>query len=162
MTRMLEIQEIMEILRTSVARLRELADAAPPRALEPAGYDEEWSLTAVLAHLRACDDVLGANMIRIVREDHPAWRGMSPRTWQRRSGYHESTFEPAFEAFATGRSALLEALEPLPADAWERTATVTVPPKKLFEYSTRYYGDWLAAHERAHLRHLARTIRSAR
>ena len=160
--RMLEVEEIMPILRTSVAKVRALADAAPPRALEPAGYDEDWSLTAVLAHLRACNDVLGGNMLRIVREDHPAWRGMSPRTWQRKSGYHEWPFEPAFEAFAKGRSELVEVLEPLPMEAWVRTATVTVPPKKLFEYSTRYYGDWLAAHERAHLQHQARTIQPAR
>jgi hypothetical protein len=114
-------------------------------------------VTAVLAHLRACNDVLGGNMIRIVREDHPAWRAMSPRTWQRKSGYHEWTFEPSFAAFSDGRNQLLEVLEPLAPADWERTATVTVPPKKVFEYTTRYYGDWLAAHERAHLRHLARS-----
>lgn len=155
---MLEPEEIVAILRTSVARLRELADAAPPAMLEPAGYEEEWSLAAVLAHLRACNDVLGGNMVRIVREDHPAWRAMSPRTWQRKSGYHETPFEPAFETFSRSRRELLEAVEAFAPADWERTATVTVPPKKIFEYSTRYYGDWLAAHERAHLLHQARTI----
>lgn len=156
MTPMLEVPEIMGILQTSVPRLRELADKAPPVALRPAAYDEEWSLNAVLTHLRACNDVLGGNMLRIVAEEDPAWRAMSPRTWQRRSGYHDWEFEPAFEAFERGRAELLAALEPLPPAAWERTATVTVPPKKVFEYSIRYYGDWLAGHERAHLRHLAR------
>jgi hypothetical protein len=154
---MLEVDEIMAILRTSVDRFRDLAAGATPEELEPAGYEDDWSVTAVLAHLRACNDVLGGNMIRIVREDHPAWRAMSPRTWQRKSGYHEWTFEPSFAAFSDGRNQLLEVLEPLAPADWERTATVTVPPKKVFEYTTRYYGDWLAAHERAHLRHLARS-----
>ncbi len=155
---LLEVPEIMEILQTSVPRLRKLSNIAPSAALLPAAYEGEWTLAAVLAHLRACNDVLGGNMVRIAEEDNPAWRGMSPRTWQRRSGYHDWEFEPAVREFDRGRAELLAVLDPLPPAAWKRTATVTVPPKKVFEYSIRYYGDWLAAHERAHLRHQARTI----
>ncbi len=50
-------------------------------------------------------------------------------------------------------------LEPLPPDAWDRTATVTVPGK-LYEYSTLYYGDWMARHEGSHLKHIARIVKS--
>lgn len=156
MTRMLEVDEIMSILRSTVGRLRELAADAPPRELEPAPYDADWSIAAVLAHLRACNDVLGGNMVRIVTQGHLSWRAMSPRTWQRKSGYHEWQFAPAFEAFVKARAELLAVLEPLAPEAWERTATVTVPPKKVFEYSVRYYGDWLAAHERTHVNELER------
>jgi hypothetical protein len=156
---MLEVDEIMSILRTTVDRLRELAANLAPEQLAPAAYEGDWTVTAVLAHLRACNDVLGSNIVRIVQEDRPAWRAMSPRTWQQRSGYHDLAFAPAFGAFAAARTKLLEVLEPLAPADWERTATVTVPPKKVFEYTARYYGDWLAAHERAHLRHLARTLR---
>ena len=42
--------------------------------------------------------------------------------------------------------------------AWERTATVAVPPNKTYEYSTRYYGDWMARHERGHLGHMRRIL----
>ena len=53
---------------------------------------------------------------------------MSPRTWQEQTDYFESKFPPAFEAFRVQRAELLKVLEPLPADAWERTATVSAPP----------------------------------
>ena len=153
---MLDVDEIIAILRSTAARIDELARDATPHELEPAGYEDEWSITAVVAHLRACNDVLGGAMVRIIREDHPAWRATSPRTWQAKSGYHDWPFGPSFEAFTTGRDELLAVLEPLPPATWERTAAVTVPPAKVFERSTRYYGDWLAQHERTHVKDLER------
>jgi len=155
----LEIGQIMEILTTTVPRLDELIHGVPQERLY-AVTDYGWSVNDQLAHLRACHDVLGGNMLRIVREDHPAWKGMSPRTWQKQTDYFDWQFEPAFEAFRAQRAELLGVLEPLPPAAWERTATVTVPPRQVFEYSTRYYGDWMARHERAHLGHMARILKS--
>jgi hypothetical protein len=152
----LEVVEIMAIIRAGVGRLEEIAAGAAASELDPAGYHDEWTIAAVLAHLRACNDVLGGAMLRIIREDHPAWTAQSPRTWQAKSGYHQVAFELNLEAFRTGRADLLVALEPLPVDEWERTATVKVPPGKLSERSTHYYGDWLAQHERTHLEDLER------
>ena len=148
---------VMDILRTSVPKLAELTENVPQERLY-AVTDYGWSVNDQLAHLRACHDVLGGNMLRIVREDHPSWKGMSPRTWQERTDYFEWKFPRAFDAFRTQRDQLLEVLEPLPAEAWQRTATVAVPPNKTFEYSTLYYGDWMARHERGHLGHMRRIL----
>jgi hypothetical protein len=159
-SRMLAVEQIMEILATTVPRLEALIVGVPESHLYVV-TDYGWSVNDQLAHLRACHDVLGGNMLRIMREDHPAWKGMSPRTWQKRTDYFEWTFVPAWEAFRAQRAELLEVLEPLPQDSWERTATVTVPPRTTYEYSARYYGDWMAAHERSHLKHMARIIAEA-
>jgi hypothetical protein len=78
----------------------------------------------------------------------------------KQAGYFEWKFGPAFEAFREQRAEILEALDPLPREAWERTATVTVPPKKVYEYSALYYGDWLARHERTHLGHMSRILQT--
>jgi hypothetical protein len=153
----LSVGEVMEILTTTVPRLEELTRGVPQQRLHTV-TDYGWSVNDQLAHLRACHDVLGGNMLRIIREDQPAWKGMSPRTWQKQTDYFEWKFPPAFEAFRTQRAELLEVLEALPPEAWERTATVSVPPKQVFEYSARYYGDWMARHERAHLGHMARIV----
>ena len=146
----------MAIVRTTVDHLRDLTADAAAEELEPTAYDHEWSIAAVLAHLRACNDVLGGAMLRILREEQPAWAASSPRAWQAKSGYHDLPFAANVEAFAKGRSELLDVLEPLSAEAWERTATVTVPPKKVYERSVRYYGAWLAQHEGTHVKDLAR------
>jgi hypothetical protein len=153
----LAVSQIMEILTTTVPRLEELTSGVPAQRLY-AVTDYGWSVNDQLAHLRACHDVLGGNMLRIIREDHPAWKGMNPRTWQKQTDYFEWKFPAAFDVFRAQRAELLEVLEGLSPDAWERTATVAVPPNKTYEYSARYYGDWLARHERGHLGHMQRIL----
>ena len=156
-SRVLTTDEITEILTTTVSRLEGLTQGVDEGLYVVTDYG--WSVNDQLAHLRACHDVLGGNMLRIVQEDHPAWKAMSPRTWQRQTDYFEWKFAPALEAFRLQRAELLEVTEALPSEAWERTATVSVPPNQIYEYSTRYYGDWMARHERSHLQHIARILR---
>jgi hypothetical protein len=157
-TPQLTVEATMEILRTTVPRLAELTDGVSQGPLSTV-TEYGWSVNDQLAHLRACHDVLGGNMLRIIREDHPAWRGMNPRAWQTQTDYFDWKFRPAFEAFRVQRAVLLEVLEPLPIAAWQRTATVSAPPGVVYEYSVLYYGDWMARHERSHLRHIARTLK---
>ena len=158
----LAVDEILAILPLTVPRLMELSDGLSSEHLHRPPEPGSWSVNDVLAHLRACNDVLGGAARRIVEEDHPAWRAMSPRRWQRTSGYHDWSFPDALTAFRRQRAELLDLLLPLPAEAWQRTASVAVPPKSVYERSVRYYGDWLASHERAHLRGLPRIIARAR
>lgn len=147
----------MEILRTTVPLLDEMTSGVRRDRLHAVtGYG--WSVNDQLAHLRACHDVLGGNMLRIVREDQPSWKGTSPRTWQQQTDYFSWEFGPALEAFRAQRSELLDVLGRLPPTAWERTATVWAPPNTVYEYSALYYGDWMARHERSHLRHMARIL----
>jgi hypothetical protein len=157
-TPQLTVEATMEILRTTVPRFDELTDGLSQKRLSTV-TDYGWSVNDQLAHLRACHDVLGGNMLRIIRETHPAWRGMNPRAWQTRTDYFDWKFRPAFEAFRAQRTELLEVLEPLPIAAWQRTATVSAPPGVVYEYSVLYYGDWMARHERGHLRHIARILK---
>ena len=158
----LSVDEILAILPLTVPRLTELSDGLTSDHLHRPPEPGSWSVNDVLAHLRACNDVLGGAALRIIDEDRPAWRAMSPRTWQRRSGYHDWSFPEAFAAFRQQRAELLDVLLPLPEDVWLRTATVTVPPKSVYERTVQYYGDWLASHERAHLRGLPAIIARAR
>jgi hypothetical protein len=153
----LTADQVLEIFRTTVPRLDALTRGVAQEQLATV-TDYGWSVNDQLAHLRACQDVLGGNMLRIIREDHPAWPGMSPRAWQKQTDYFSWTFSPAFEAFRAQRAELLETLEASPPEAWQRTATVSVPPGKHYEYTTLYYGDWMARHERSHLRHMARIL----
>ena len=61
----------------------ELTQAAPQKAALHPSPITAWSVNDQLAHLRACHDVPRRHMLRIIRQDHPAWKGMSPRTWQK-------------------------------------------------------------------------------
>ncbi|HEY7701321.1 MAG TPA: DinB family protein [Candidatus Limnocylindrales bacterium] len=157
----LSVDEIMAILRTTIPRLTESTKGLTRTQLHTAPAEGEWSINDVLAHLRACGDVLGGAMQRILDEDGPGWTAMSPRTWQRKSGYHDWEFEPAFAAFADQRRLLLARLDVVSPADWQRTATVKVPPT-VYERTVRYYGDWLAGHERIHVTHMGRLAEAFR
>jgi DinB superfamily len=152
--------EIIAILSGTVARIAELSDGHTEQQLNAEPESGAWSANVLLAHLRACQDVLGGSIVRILREDRPAWKRISPREWHRKSGYNESSFGPAFEAFAQGRAELLGNLDSMGREDWERIALVTVQPNRSLEQTARFFGDWLAGHEQVHLEQIAQTIRA--
>ena len=154
----LTVDEIMAILPETPRRIATLTEGLTSTQLHASPEPDAWSVNDVLAHLRACHDLLGGNILRILAEDTPRWKGMNPRVWIKQTDYPEWAFAPAFEAFKEQRADLLVVLEPLPPDGWERTATVTGMLGETYERSARYYADWLAGHERAHWKHIERII----
>ena len=151
----LTVDEIMAILPETPRQIAALTKGLTPTMLRASPEPDAWSVNDVLAHLRACHDVLGGNVLRILAEDHPSWKGMNPRAWMKKTDYPEWEFAPAFKAFKTQRAELLAVLVTLPRDDWERTATVTGMLGETYERSALYYGDWLAGHERVHWKHIA-------
>ena len=119
MARELTVDEIMAILPETPRRIAALTEGLTPAELRTSPEPGAWSINDVLAHLRACHDVLGGYMLRILAEDTPTWKGMNPRTWMKKTDYPDWEFAPAFEAFRKQRAELLAVLEPLPPDAWD-------------------------------------------
>ena len=148
--RILTVDEIMAILPETPRQIAALTSGASAAQLRAVPEPDAWSVNDVLAHLRASSDVLGGNILRIIEEDHPSFRRVSPRAWLRKTDYPDWEFAPALTAFERQRAGLLAVLGPLPPEDWERTATVTERPGRTVERSVLYYADWLASHERVH------------
>src|SRR3954454_281408 len=148
----------MAILPETVPRIAAMTDGMSEAQLHAAPAPDSWSVNDVLAHLRACHDVLGGSVLRILAEDRPTWKGMSTRAWLRKTDYREWAFAPAFGAFTTQRAELLCVLEALAPEDWERTATVTGMIGETYQRSARYFADWMAGHERTHWRHIAQIV----
>ena len=126
----------------------------------PPNHDE-WSANDVLAHLRACADVWGNCIATIITEDTPTLRAVNPLTWIKKMDYLELDFRPSLRTFATQRADLMAVLEPLPHEGWSRTATVTGAGKPL-QRTVLFYAQWLARHERQHVKqveHIVNTMR---
>jgi hypothetical protein len=149
--------EALALLRENASRVAMLTDGLPAKRLHTAPAPGEWSPNDVLAHIRACCDVWGGNIARVLAEDHPTFPGMNPRTWMKRTDYLQWHFEDASRAFATQREALLATLHALTADAWQRTATVTSYGQSN-ERTLLSYASQLAKHERTHVRQIERTV----
>jgi hypothetical protein len=154
----LTVDEVMAILPETPRRIAALTEGLTPAQLRASPDPDTWSVNDVLAHLRACHDVLGGNIVRILAEDRPTWKGMNPRAWIKKTDYPAWEFAPAFEAFKEQRAELLRVLEPLAQESWARTAQVTGMLGETYDRSALYYADWMAGHERAHWTPIGRII----
>jgi hypothetical protein len=153
--------QILALLAAAPPRLAALTAGLPPERLHTAPTPEDWSANDILAHLRACADMWGGAIDTILAQDHPAFKAINPRTWIQRTDYLSQAFEPALQAFTEQRARLLAVLEALPPADWERAATVAVAGKP-YERTVQYYAQWLATHERSHVKQIARLVQALR
>ena len=160
-TTSLSIEQVLTLLAQTPPRIAALTDGLASAQLQARSTPEEWSANDVLAHLRACADVWGDCIATIIREDRPTLRAVNPRTWIRRTDYPEQEFRPSLQAFTAQRAKLLALLEPLAPEDWARAATVTGAGAVL-ERTVLSYADWLAHHERPHLKQIARIASAQR
>jgi hypothetical protein len=155
---LLAVDQILTRLAEGPKRIAAATAAMTPQQLRTPPGANDWSVNHILAHLRACGDVWGGSIIRILNEDHPAWRAMNPRTWMKQTDYPSLEFAPSYEAYAAQRAELLAVLQRLPPEGWGRTATVTGMIGDVYERSVHFYADSLPRHERAHLRQVERIV----
>lgn len=153
--------QVLALLREHPPRIAALTADLTPAQLRRAPGPDEWSANDVLAHLRSCADVWGNCIHRILDEDTPAIRAVSPRGWITRTSYPELDFGPSFREFEAQRGDLVSRLSALPPRDWLRTARVTRSGKVVTETVLSFAGR-LAEHERHHLEQFARIARTIR
>lgn len=151
------VEEILLALEEGPSRLTAATNGMRPERLQIPPGEKEWSANDVLAHLRACSDKWGGAIERILAEDHPTFRAVSPRTWIRQTDYPEQPFRPSLDAFTAQREALVALLKPLPPEAWSRSATVTGAGRPL-EQTVYSYAEGLARHERTHIKQVVSVV----
>src|SRR5688572_15050531 len=100
---LLPIDQILTRLTEQPPRIAALTADLSSDQLHTAASPDEWSANDVLAHLRSCADVLGKYMMRIINEDKPAFRYVSPRTWMKKTDYPKQEFQASLSAFTKQR-----------------------------------------------------------
>jgi hypothetical protein len=146
----LTIDQVLTQLPDTPTRIAALTDGLTPEQLCATPIDGGWSANEVLAHLRACADVWGGCIVKMVTQDKPTLRVVSPRTWIRKTNYLDLEFLPSLQVFATQRAELLAVLRSLAPEGWSRAATVTGAGAVL-ERTVLFYAQGLALHEGVHL-----------
>ena len=149
------------MLAVMPAQLADLTEDVPPAQLIASPSLGEWSARDVLAHLRSCSDMWGKYISIILNEDRPTFKAVNPTTWIKQTDYCEQEFKPSLQAYTTQRAGLLAVLEPLTPDNWYRTAMVTGAGKPR-ERTVYTYAQWLANHERSHLKQIERLVNTTR
>jgi len=157
----LTIEQILTMLAETPSRIAALAADLTPVQLRAKPNPDEWSANDVLAHLRSCADMWGNCIEVILAQDKPTIRAINPRTWINSTDYPQQEFQPSLRSFAKQRTALLKVLEPLKPKDWSRTATVTGAGKPLIR-TVYAYAQWMASHERPHIKQIARIANTMR
>lgn len=153
----LGVDEVLGMLEDAPKRLAALTKDLPASRLNATPILGVWSVNDVLAHLRSVSDARGEFIRAMLDTPRPTLRAINPRALQRRGDY-EVAFAPSFRAFRKQRASLLRYLKALPRRSWLRTAIITGggPPR---ERTVLFYAQWVAGHERAHVRQLTRALR---
>ena len=151
----LSTQEVLTRLAEQAKAIGDMTEDIRSSRLRGRPHGDEWSASEVLGHLRACADMWGGYIAKILDEDHPTFKAVNPRTWIESTDYRDLDVHVSFRAFARQRAALLRVLRRLPDESWSRRATVTGAgrPRERTVYD---YAQWLVNHERSHLKQLAR------
>lgn len=144
-----EIEETLHLLAETPYRIAALSHGLADGRLQDKSDEESWSVNDILAHLRACADVWGKSIITMMQQDHPTLRYVSPRTWMKKTNYHQLPFYESFAAFVKQREELLRILQALPGEAWARGATFTGTTRGR-EPTILSYAQRLARHENEH------------
>jgi hypothetical protein len=153
--------EVVSLLRENPGQISSVTTGLTPTHLRNRPEPDAWSLTDIMAHLRACADVWGACIATMLAEDHPTIRAINPRGWIEQTDYRDLEFAPSFAAFTDQRNNLLAKLEALSSEQWERSATITGAGAPLTR-TVHFYAQWLARHERSHLKEMARVTAAVR
>lgn len=141
--------ELVEALASTEACLEAVGARLSATRLASAPDAGAWSANEILWHIRATADVYGEHIDRILNEDRPTWRHVSPRARMKKSRYDEQPFAESFAAFATQRAALVSRLGALPPEAWMRTAIVKTGAKQSpLALRERVWG--MVTHEQVH------------
>lgn len=116
-----------------------------------------WSAREILAHLRVCAEVWGGSMRRMIEEDHPTIRYVSPRGLIKRTGYLEHGFRESLQEFTRERASLVKTLSVMDAAGWSRRATFTGTTSGR-DATVLSYARRIVDHELIHLAQLRRTL----
>ncbi len=158
---LLPIDQALAILAETPRRLAVLTDGVAPAQLHAAPAPDEWSANEVLAHLRACADVWGGSIARLLAEDNPTVRAVNPKTWIKQTNYPDLDFHTSLRAFSEQRASLLPTLERLSPDDWARSGTFTGAGAPL-QRTVRSFAERLARHERPHIKQIERIVAAVR
>jgi hypothetical protein len=154
-----DISRILELLTHAPLRLEKATRSVQTTRLYLRSDVEPWSVSDILAHLRACSDVWGNSIVAMITQDNPTLPYVSPRSWMRKPTYLEQEFDAALESFTQERQKLVKALAELDEAGWIRRGTFTGASPRQRDQTVLSYSDRIVNHEQPHLDQIESLLR---
>jgi hypothetical protein len=142
------LRQNLEAIIRSTNNLTDAQAAAEPGP-------ERWSVNQIVGHLRACADKWEEAIRAMLEQDQPRIRAINPRGWIKKTDYWDQPFSRSLAEFRSQRDSLLALLEGLSAEQWLRGGAIYGAGNAL-ERDVHFYAQWLARHERSHLKEIDR------
>ena len=140
-----EIAEVLAALKENPLRIRKVTSKVKNADLQVRASKTSWSVNDILAHLRACADVWGGTIERMLAEEMPRLPDIHPRKWITQTDYLKLDFHTSFSAYVDQREKLLKILMKLPFEDWSRGAIIGGRIHTVFTQARR-----IAKHETQH------------
>ena len=118
-----EIRAVLTLLSDTPKKIARIAQGLNEQQLHRQPDVDAWSAQEIVAHLRACAEVWGRSIDRMLTEDHPTIRYVSPRGWIKKTDYLQQNFRETLRGFSEQRAVLLTTLRKLTSRGWTRGAT---------------------------------------
>ncbi len=154
-----EISQTVALLAQAPVRIAQLTRDVPSQRLQLRSDAEPWSVSDILAHLRACSDLWGTSINAMLTQDNPTLRSVSPRSWMRKPAYQAKTFDAALAAFSEERQRLVTVLTALAEADWLRRGTFIGTSLRQREQTVLRYAGRIVSHEQPHLAQIEDLLR---
>lgn len=147
---------LVATLRATPAALFALSTNLPPSVYDQRPKPDEWSLTEILCHLRDVEQEVNLPRVRkVLNEQDPFLPGMVTDPWAEEREYICQDCYLALEAFTRTRLQVLELLDGLAQEHWQRPARHAIfGPTQLKELV-----GINAGHDRLHIQQFLNTIK---
>ncbi len=154
-----KIRAVLTLWSETPKKIARIAQGLDEQQLHRQPELDAWSAQEIVAHLRACAEVWGRSIDRMLTEEYPRIRYVSPRGWIKKTDYLQQNFRETLRRFAEQRAVLVTRLRKVNSSGWTRGATFTGTTlgrdDTVLSYATR-----IADHEVRHLDQLRRTLKS--
>lgn len=140
-----DIEIYLKLLEETLRCLEKIAKSFDEARLYRRTQEQPWSVNDILAHLRACADIWGNSIERMLAEEKPTVPYRHPRQWIKKTNYLEIPFHESFQAFVSQRKKLLKMLNRLAIKDWSRAAIIQGREHTVFTQVRR-----MAKHENVH------------
>jgi hypothetical protein len=154
-----EINRAIELLTQAPLRLEKATRGVQTTQLHLRSDAEPWSVSDILAHLRACSDLWGNSIIAMITRDNPTLRYVSPRSWMKKPKYQVQDFDVALESFTQDRQKLVKMLAELDEAGWARRGIFTGNSPRQRDQTVLSYSERIVNHEQPHLEQIEALLR---
>jgi uncharacterized damage-inducible protein DinB len=115
-----QTSDLVDRLSAIPARIAQATAGWSQAQLRAAPAGDGWSAAAILAHMRASDDILAYRAYMILVRDGAPLASFDERRWAEVAGYTQADFHTSLEAFRLRRAELAAMLRRAGADDWQR------------------------------------------